>query len=121
MATVIGIFEDLYSKKKPLTVVRPGNQSRRFTHIEDTIKICFDAWKSDKCRHYSISHRKSYTILEVAKLFKSEIKLLSKRPGERYASALTKMSHNNRIIRKYGKINLKDYVSSFIKSGNYEN
>ena len=121
MATVIGIFEDLYSKKKPLTVVRPGSQSRRFTHIEDTIKICFDAWKSDKCRHYSISHRKSYTILEVAKLFKSEIKLLSKRPGERYASALTKMSHNNRIIRKYGKINLKDYVSSFIKSGNYEN
>ena len=115
MATVIGIFEDLYSKKKPLTVVRPGNQSRRFTHIEDTIKICFDAWKSDKCRHYSISHRKSYTILEVAKLFKSEIKLLSKRPGERYASALTKMSHNNRIIRKYGKINLKDYVTSFIK------
>ena len=43
------------------------------------------------------------------------------RPGERYASALTKMSQNNQIIRKYGKINLKDYVSSFIKSTGYEN
>ena len=33
MATVIGIFEDQYKKKKPLSVVRPGTQSRRFTHI----------------------------------------------------------------------------------------
>ncbi len=121
MATVIGIFEDLFSKKKPLTVVKPGNQSRRFTHIEDTIKVCFDAWKKNNCRHYSISHKRSYTILQVAKMFKSTIKFLKPRPGERYASALTKMSHNNQIIRKYGKINLKDYVSSFIKNGNYEN
>ena len=116
MATVIGIFEDQFSKKKPLTVVKPGNQSRRFTHINDTIKVCFDAWKKNNCCHYSISHKKSYTIIEVAKMFKSRIKFLKARPGERYASALTKMSHNNQIIRKYGKINLKDYVSSFINN-----
>ena len=115
MATVIGIFEDLYRKKKPLTVVKPGTQSRRFTHILDTIKVCYQAWKNNRCCHYSISHKKSYNILEVAKLFKSKIKFLRARPGERYASALTKLSQNNKIIRKYGKINLKDYVSSFIK------
>ena len=39
MATVIGIFEDLYKKKKPLTVVKPGTQTRRFTHIKDTIDV----------------------------------------------------------------------------------
>tara|TARA_B100001175_G_C19407460_1_gene589364 strand:- start:181 stop:1074 length:894 start_codon:yes stop_codon:yes gene_type:complete len=121
MSTVIGIFEDQYLKKKPLTVVRPGNQSRRFTHIYDTVKVCYDAWKKNKCRHYSISNKNSYTILEVAKMFDSEITYLKSRPGERYASALSKMSQNNKIIRKYGKINLKDYVSSFIKSVNYEN
>ncbi len=120
MVTVIGIFEDLYFKKKPLTVVKPGTQTRRFTHITDTVLVCFDAWKNNKCTHYSISNKKSYTILEVARLFGSKIKLLKSRPGERYASALTKMSQNNKIIRKYGKINLKDYVSSFIKSVNYE-
>ena len=38
MATVIGIFENQYLKNKPLTVVRPGNQTRRFTHIHDTFK-----------------------------------------------------------------------------------
>ena len=115
MATVIGIFEDQFEKKKPLTVVRPGNQSRRFTHIDDTIKVCFEAWKKKRCAHYSISHKKSYTILQVAKMFKSQINFLKKRPGERYASALTKISLNNKVFRRYGKINLKDYISSFIK------
>ena len=71
MATVIGIFEDFYKRKKPLPVVKPGSQSRRFTHIRDTIEVCFKAWKKNKCQHYSISHKKSYSILAVAKLFKS--------------------------------------------------
>ena len=115
MATVIGIFEDQFEKKKPLTVVKPGNQSRRFTHIDDTIKVCFEAWKNKRCAHYSISHKKSYTILQVAKMFKKPIIFLKKRPGERYASALTKISLNNKVFRRYGKINLKDYISSFIK------
>ena len=118
MATVIGIFEDKYLKKKPLTVVKPGNQSRRFTHIYDTIKVCHYAWKKNHCTHYSISNKKSYNIIEVARMFKSKIKLIKARPGERYASALTKISQNNKIIRKYGKINLKDYISSFIKNNN---
>ena len=43
MATVIGIFENQFKKKKPLTVVRPGSQSRRFTHVTDTIETCFYA------------------------------------------------------------------------------
>ena len=67
MATVIGIFEDQYIKGKPLTVVKPGTQSRRFTHITDTVKVCYNAWKRNKNIHYSISHKKSYTILELRK------------------------------------------------------
>jgi len=115
MATMIGIFEKLYEKQLPLTVVKPGNQSRRFTHIKDTIKVCYLAWKKNRCRHYSISNKKSYSILQVAKLFKSKIKFLPKRKGERYSSALTNMSLNNKVQKIYGKIQLKDYISSFIK------
>ena len=115
MATVIGIFENQFIRNKPLTVVKPGNQSRKFTHINDTIEVCYEAWKTNKCRHYSISHRKSYTVLEVAKMFESRIIYIKPRLGERYASALTKFSNNNKIISKYGKIDLKDYISSFIK------
>ena len=116
MATVIGIFENQYLNKKPLTVVKPGNQTRRFTHIYDTIQVCYEAFKADKCKYYSISNKKSYSILEVAKMFKTKIVLLRPRLGERYASALTKISNNNKIIQRFGKLQLKDYVSSFIKS-----
>ena len=118
MATVIGIFENLYKKQLPLTVVKPGNQTRNFTHIDDTIAVCFEAWKKNKCQHYSISHKKSYSILAVAKLFKSKIKYLPERAGERYASALTNMSLNNKVHKRFGKIHLKDYISSFIKKKN---
>ncbi len=116
MATVIGIFEYQFINNQPLSVVRPGTQTRRFTHISDTVDICFKAWELKKCRHYSISHKKAFSIIKVAKMFKSKIKYLPNRQGERYASALTDMSLNNKVIRYYGKINLKDYVSSFIKS-----
>ena len=116
MSTVIGIFENQYEKKIPLTVVRPGTQTRRFTHIKDTIEVCYESWKNNKCLHYSISNKNSFSILKVAKMFKTRIKLLPRRKGERYASALTKMSLNNKIHKRYGKIHLKDYISLFIKN-----
>ncbi len=112
MSTVIGIFEDLYKKKKSLPVVRPGTQTRRFTHIDDTVKICYLAWKKNLCRHYSISNKKSYSIIEVAKLFKSKIQFLKKRPGERYASALTNMNLSNKVYKYFGKIKLSDYIKN---------
>ena len=116
MATVIGIFENQYLNKKPLTVVKPGTQDRRFTHIYDTVQVCYEAFKSDKCKYYSISNKNSYSIIQVARMFKSKVLFLKPRLGERYASALTKISNNNKIIHKYGKLQLKDYISSFIKS-----
>ena len=116
MATVIGIFENQYKNNKPLTVVKPGSQSRRFTHIDDTIDACFYAWKKNKCRHYSISNRKSFSILQVAKMFNSKIKYLPFRPGERYASALTSMNLSNKVYKMFGKINLNDYVKDIIKT-----
>ena len=110
MATVIGIFEEYYKNNKPLPVVRPGNQSRRFTHISDTVNTCYLAWKKNKARHYSISNLKSYSILQVAKMFDSKIKYLPKRAGERYASALTNLNLNNKVHKYFGKVNLKEYI-----------
>jgi len=115
MATVIGIFKKQYENKKPLTVVRPGSQSRRFTHIHDTIEACYYAWKKNKCEHYSISNKKKYTVLQVAKMFHFKIKFLPERAGERYASALTSMHLSNKVIKIFGKINLKSYIKSIIK------
>jgi len=112
MSTVIGIFEDHFKRKKPLPVVKPGTQTRRFTHIDDTVDICFLAWKKNLCRHYSISSKKFYSILDVAKMFGSKIKYLSKRSGERYASALTNKNLSNNIFKYFGKKSLKEYIKN---------
>ena len=114
MATVVGIFEDHYKLGKKLPVVRPGTQERRFTHVVDTVKACIFAWKKNKCKHYSIASKQSYSIIELAKMFKSQIRYLPKREGERFASALTKMNLNNKIIRLSAKIMLKDYINNFL-------
>ena len=118
MATVIGIFENEYKMKKALSVVKPGTQTRRFTHINDTIEICYLAWKKNLCRHYSISHKQSYSIIQVARMFKTKIKFLKKRPGERYASALTNMNLSNKVYKYFGKKNLKDYIKNIINKSN---
>ena len=116
MSTVIGIFEDHYKRGKTLPVVKPGSQTRRFTHIFDTVEVCYSAWKKNLCRHYSISSKKSYSILEVAKMFKTKIKFLPRRAGERYASALTNKNLSNQIFKYYGKISLKDYINDFLRN-----
>jgi len=115
MATVIGIFEDHYKKNKPLPVVKPGTQSRRFTHITDTVKVCHEAWRKNKCLHYSISNKKSYTVLQIAKMFKSKVFFLKSRAGERFASALTNMSLSNKVHKRFGKICIKKYIEEFTR------
>jgi UDP-glucose 4-epimerase len=116
MSTVIGIFEEAFKKNKPLSVVRPGSQTRRFTHIYDTVEVCYQAWKKNLCRHYSIASKESFSILEVAKLFDHKIIYLRKRAGERYASALTNMNLSNKVYKYFGKIKLKNYINRIISS-----
>ena len=116
MATVIGVFEEQYKNRQPLTVVKPGTQSRRFTYINDTVEACYFAWKKNMCRHYSIANKKSYTIMQVAKFFNTKIKLLPFRRGERYASALTSMNLSNKVYKMFGKVDLKEYIKELIKT-----
>ena len=114
MATVIGIFENNYKKRKSLPVVKPGTQTRRFTHIFDTVEVCYMAWKKNLCRHYSIANKKTYSINAVAKMFKTKIRYLPKRKGERYASALTNKNLSNKVYKYFGKIELKNYIQNFL-------
>ena len=114
MATVIGIFEEHYKKNKSLPVVKPGNQTRRFTHIYDTVDICYLAWKKNLCRHYSIANHKIYSILQVAKMFKTKIRYLPRRAGERYSSALSNPNMTYKVYKYFGKIELKKYIKNLL-------
>jgi UDP-glucose 4-epimerase len=114
MATVVGIFEEYFKNKKPLPVVKPGTQTRRFTHVKDTVNACLVAWKKNKCSHYSVASNKSYSIVQLARMFNCKIKFLPQRPGERFSSALKRMNLSNKVIRIKAKIKLKDYIKNFL-------
>ena len=115
MATLIGIFEDQYKNNKPLTVVKPGTQSRKFTHVDDTINVCIDAWDKNKCKHYSISSKKNYSILEIARMFGNNIKYLPQRPGERNTSTNTKKNLKNKVINRFASIEINKYINQIKK------
>lgn len=113
MATVIGIFEDHYLKNKKIPVVKPGTQSRKFTHIDDTVNGCYLAWKNNKNLHYSLANNKSYKIIEVAKLFSKKIKYLKPRLGERYKSVVLNKISGQKIYSFPCEKKLEDYIREF--------
>jgi UDP-glucose 4-epimerase len=113
MAAVVGIFENAYIQKKPLPVVRPGTQSRRFTNVIDTVKTCYYAYKKNKNCHYSISSTKHYKIKDLAKLFSKNIKLMPTRKGERFESKLNKSIRGKKIINLKSHTSLERYIKDF--------
>ena len=115
MAAVIGIFEECYKKNKHLPIVLPGSQTRRFTHVKDTVEVCYHAWKKNKNAHYSISSKNSYSINEVASFFSKKVKYIPERRGERFKSSIVKKIRNKRIFNRVGKIELKTYINNFKK------
>ena len=48
-------------------------------------------------------------------MFGANIRYLPKRPGERFASALTDIHLSNKVYKRFGKISIKKYIDSFIK------
>ncbi len=113
MSAVIGIFETQYKKNKSLTVVRPGSQKRDFTHIDDIIRGCYLAWKKGKQNEYMLGTKKQYSILQIAKMFKTKIKYLPPRNGERFGTSIP----NNNAFNHLGykpKIDIKEYIQNFI-------
>ena len=113
MATVIGIFENNYKKNKPMPVVKPGTQSRKFTHIYDTVNGCYLAWKKNKNRQYSLANNKSYRIIDIARKFSKKIKYLKPRLGERYKSVVIRKISNVKIHRIECNLSLNEYISNF--------
>ena len=115
MSAVIGIFEEQYKRRKPLTVVKPGTQKRDFTHIDDIVRGCLLAWKKGNQNEYMLGTRKNYSIIEIAKMFKSNIKYIPTRPGDRSTSTIPN-NNAKKVLGYHSKLNIKTYITSFIKN-----
>lgn len=79
--TVLGIFESLYKKNKPLTITGDGEQRRDFTHVDDIVDGLMRCYTSMLDSRYSHTHAinnfkefelgrgKNYSINEIADAF----------------------------------------------------
>ena len=54
-------------------------------------------------------------------MFGCKIIFLPARPGERYASALTKMYLSNKVQQLFGQTNLNDYIRGIVKKSRFTN
>ena len=115
MAAVMGVFEDCYNKNLPLPVVKPGTQTRKFTHVEDTVNACIYAWKQNRNFHYSISSKRSISIIKLAKLFTNNIKLVAERRGERFKSSVVNNIRGKKIVNLIGSKSLVVYINKIKK------
>lgn len=114
MSAVIGIFEDQYSKKRPLTIVKPGTQKRDFTHINDIVHGCLLAWKRGNQNEYMLGTKKQHSIIQIAKMFKTKIRYIPQRKGERFKSSITN-NNAEKILGYKSSVKISDYIENFIK------
>jgi len=112
-ATVIGIFEDQYENNKSLTVVKPGYQTRDFTHIDDVVNGLILLIKNGDGDGYCFGTGKKYQMVEVAKMFQKEVEFVKERKGERFESAID-LRKSYKMGWKH-KIELNDYINNFIR------
>tara|TARA_B100000795_G_scaffold180987_1_gene137092 strand:+ start:2074 stop:2952 length:879 start_codon:yes stop_codon:yes gene_type:complete len=113
MSALIGIFETQFKKKKLLTVVNPGNQKRDFTHIDDIVVGCYLALIKGKQNEYMLCTNKSYSIIQIAKMFKTKFRFIKSRPGDRFGSTILN-NNAKKILGFKAKKSIKDYIKNFI-------
>jgi UDP-glucose 4-epimerase len=93
--TVIEAFRQMYLHGTPLAVTSPGTQVRNFTHVDDIVDALVVVGEKGVGDEYGLGNERSFSILEVAKLFGGEIVMLPPRAGNRMQSGLdtTKTRH----------------------------
>ncbi len=116
-ATLIALFKKKMKNKETLTITKPGTQIRNFTHIEDTIDGLVLVGEKGLGDEFGIGSPKSYTILEIAKMFGGKIKMIPERKGNRKIAKL--VTTKTRSLGWKPKKDIKDYIEK-LKKNNWQ-
>lgn len=108
-ATLIAKYKKSMRENKELTVVAPGTQRRNFTHIEDIINALVLIGAEGQGDEYGIGSDESFSVLEVAKLFKGNIVMLPERKGNRMTADV--VTNKTKALGWTAKKKLKDYIN----------
>ena len=111
-ATVIAKFEQQYLRGEPLTVVRPGTQSRAFTYVKDLARGIILVGKKGKGDGYALGQTKTYSISQIAKAFGGPVKLVKGYPGRAEAKNFPKKA---RALGWKPTVDVMDYIRDFVQ------
>tara|TARA_X000000950_G_scaffold215103_1_gene258873 strand:+ start:27541 stop:28401 length:861 start_codon:yes stop_codon:yes gene_type:complete len=114
-ATLIGLYEKKMKEGLVLGVVKPGNQRRNFTHIEDIVSALILIGERGEGDGYGIGSNESFSVKEIAQFFGGSIEYLDERRGNRMAADV----HTEKIIDLGWKANhsIKDYIANKKRNG----
>ena len=108
-ATVVAIFEKQFKENKKLTVVKPGTQSRDFTHVNDIVRGVVLSLGKNMNYEWHLRSGKNITIIELAELF-GEWTFIDERKGERFSSEYIETATN--LLLEWEPVeNLNDWIS----------
>lgn len=110
-STVLGIFKKQWQNNLPLTVVRPGDQKRNFTHIDDIVDALVLVGDKGHGDEYGIGSDESFSITEVAKLFETDIVSMPERKGNRTGAEV--MSEKTKQLGWKAEKDLKSYLQEY--------
>ena len=112
--TVVGIFENQYENKEPLTITGDGFQRRDFTHIDDIVDGLILTSENETCwDEIELGRGENFSINELADMFNTDIKYIDERPGEA-RETLCNTLIAKRLIGYEPKVNLDDYIKGVI-------
>lgn len=110
--TVIEIFKQLYLKGAPITVTSPGTQGRNFTHVDDIVDGLTLVGEKGHGDEYGLGNEKVFSMLDVARLFGTDVLMLPERPGNRMSSGLD--TSKARSLGWEAERRLEDYIQEFL-------
>jgi UDP-glucose 4-epimerase len=109
-STVIGIFERQYGEGEKCTVVRPGTQTRDFTHVYDIVSGLIKAADRRDNTEWHLRSGINVSIIDVAEMF-GEWELIPERLGERFTSEEFPSETEVKLNWK-PKYSLQDWINS---------
>ena len=112
-ATLIALFIRKYMKGEKLSVVSPGTQKRNFTYIDDIIDGIVLVGEKGNGDEYGIGHQHAYSILEIAKMFNSEIEILPERKGNRMTADV--ITSKTEALGWSAKVSVSEYIKTIIE------
>jgi UDP-glucose 4-epimerase len=113
-ATVIGIFKEKYKNGQAITVVTPGTQIRNFTHVEDIVRGLILVGEKGEGDDYGLGAEEGFNILDIAKMFESEIIMLPERKGNRMGSSVD-ISRSRNELNWQAERKIKDHIFDFLR------